>query len=67
MIHEVLAARISLATRLVAALRYVVLPLKPARPDPGAVLRAMLFALAIGVVAWIGIVLTRYSSRIAAV
>jgi PAS domain S-box-containing protein len=67
MVHEVSAARSSLGARLSSALRPVLLPLRPARPDSVAILRALLFAIAIGVVAWLGIVMTHYSDRIAAV
>ena len=67
MVHELPTARISLGARLFAALPLVLLPLKPARPDPVTILRALLFAIAFGVVAWLGIVMTRYIGRIAAV
>ena len=67
MVHELPTARISLGARLIAALPLVLLPLKPARPDPVTILRALLFAIAFGVVAWLGIVMTRYIGRIAAV
>ena len=51
MVHELPAARISPGARL----------------DPASILRALLFAIAFGVVAWLGIVMTRYIGRIAAV
>ena len=39
----------------------------PNRPDARAMLRAMLFAIAVGIVAWLGIYMTRSGGRIAAV
>ena len=52
---------------LIESLRRHLRPLIPGRPDPAAIRRAIMLALAVAVIAWLGIVMTRYSGRIAVV